>query len=122
MSDRDKLGDWGERPDRARQPLGPSGIEQRRARGLQRAARTVHRMHPQEPGGPESGAGGPQGGNRRTGQNGRSRLVAILVLVVVAVIVTIGGIVAATGSISAGSSVPVSILPFPQSTDTTVAQ
>lgn len=122
MSDGDRLGDWGERPSRARQPLGPSGIEQRRARGLQRATRSVRRIHPQHPDAPEASVRGPEGGMRRPGQNGRSRFVAIAVLIVVAVIVTIGGIIASTGGISSGSSVPVSILPFPQSTDTTIAQ
>jgi hypothetical protein len=122
MSDRGKMDDWGERPSRARQPLGPSGIEQRRARGLQRATRSVRRIHPQDQNALEASARGPEGGMRRPGQNGRSRFVAIVVLISVAVIVTIGGIVASTGGISSGSSVPVSILPFPQSTDTTIAQ
>lgn len=120
MGSRDEQRDWDDLPlQRARQPLGPDGIAQRRSRPLQRR--------------PDQRRGTPRQGNtrpsarptepgRRPEDGSRSRLVAVVVLVVAAVIVVIGGIAATTGDVGSGSSVSISILPFPQNTDTTLAQ
>lgn len=129
MAGRDDQRDWEDIPlQRARQPLGPDGIAQRRSRPLQRPMGAPRGRSPQRGVGPASrgvrqgpGAGGSQSG-RRPDDGARSRLLAVIVLLVAAVVVTIGGIVATTGVAGTGSAVSVSILPFPQSTDTTLSQ
>lgn len=128
MTTRGRSEDWGERPSRARQPLGPSGIEQKRNRGLQRALGARHGdgdLRSLESGDmrSRSGARRSQQGLRKPGEERRSRSIAVFALIVVAVIVIAGGILATTGNIGSGGSVPISILPFPQETaDTTATQ
>lgn len=129
MTARGRSEDWGERPSRARQPLGPSGIEQKRNRGLQRALGSRHGdprdLRSLESGdmSSRSGARRSQPGLRKPDEGRRSRSLAVFALIVVAVVVIAGGILATTGNIGSGGSVPISILPFPQETaDTTVTQ
>lgn len=129
MGSRNDQRDWDDLPlQRARQPLGPDGIAQRRSRPLQRSLGSKRRYSPQSKADPaykaarqRPGASSSQPG-RRPDDGSRSRFVALLVLVVAAVILIIGGIVTTTGGIGSGSTVSISILPFPQSTDTTLAQ
>jgi hypothetical protein len=105
MSGRNRQGDWGDFPDRARQPLGPGAARPRKGYGYQQLGA---RMPGQPPGKPNGG--------------GRSRFVTIVVLVVAAVIVAIGGLVASSGSSGSDSTVSLSLLPFPQNTSTTLGQ
>jgi hypothetical protein len=128
MSGRSRQGDWGDFPDRARQPLGPGAVSQRRSGGQQRSG-GARRGYPQDYSGLATRGGHQQSGARMPGQrpgssNGgsRSRFVAVLVLVVAAVIVVVGGLAVSGGSSGSGSSVSLSLLPFPQNTSTTLGQ
>jgi hypothetical protein len=128
MSGRSGQGDWGDFPDRARQPLGPAAARSRRGSG-QRRSGGARRDYPEDYSDLAVRGGYQPPGGRVPGQrpgrangNGRSRFVAIVVLIVVAVIVVIGGIAASSGSSGAGATVSVSLLPFPQDTSTTLGQ
>ena len=112
-SGRGRQTEWEDLEDRARQPVGPEGVGRRSpGRSSSGGRRQPVQGHSR----------GKSGGRRpgRTAELGPSRFIAVLVLVVVAVIVVIGGIAATTGG--AGSGVSISILPFPQNTDTTITQ
>lgn len=127
MNGRDREDEWDDvRPDRARQPLGPDGIARQRKHVWQQT-RGIGRGEQRAGAGPGPSRARPeqsplQPGARQSSYGNRSRFIAVLVLVVAAVIVTIGGIAATSGDAGSGSKVPISILPFPQSTDTTIAQ
>jgi hypothetical protein len=128
MSGGSRQGDWGDIPDRARQPLGPGAARRRRGYSQQRAS-AARRGYPQDYSDLATRGGYQQPGARMPGQRpgqpnggGRSRFVAVVVLVVAAVIVIVGGIAASSGSSGSGSSVSLSLLPFPQNTSTTLGQ
>lgn len=105
MSGRSRQRDWVDLPDRARQPLGPGAARQRRGSGQLRSGARMPGQRPPQ----------PNGGSR-------SRFVAVVVLVVAAVIVVIGGLAVSGGASGSGSSVSLSLLPFPQNTSTTLGQ
>lgn len=130
MNGRGRQGDWPEYQDRARQPLGPGTMGQKRGRGQQRP-RGAYRGDPSGYQGPApngtygySGSRRPQMGSDQRNAGGRSRFAAILVLIVAAVIVVVGGLAATEdGSVvGAGETVSISILPFPGDTSTSVGQ
>lgn len=126
VSSRGEQRDWDDLPmKRARQPLGPEGVARRRSRPVQRALGAKHgQSQSQADVDYRSGRQRPDEEilQRRSDDKGRSRFVAVLVLVVAAVIVTIGGIAATSGDAGSGPTVSISILPFSESTDTTLAQ
>jgi hypothetical protein len=127
MSGQRRQGDWEDFEDRARQPLGPDGVGQRRSRGPQ-GPRGSRRGHPQNysdlamRGGHRQPASNVPGSREGQVNGGRSRFVALLVLAVAAVVVIIGGIAASSGDAAGGSSVSVSLLPFPRNTVTSATQ
>ena len=112
MAADDRQQDWGERPSRARQPLGPDGFNRRRGIGGRVGPGRQASMRGSD----------PRSDPNRRGDGGRSRFVAVLVLVVAAVIVIVGGIAATAGDIGSGTGVSISILPFPAETSDTTAQ
>ena len=120
MRERERQPEWGGYQDRARQPIGPDGFN--RKNGIGRRARAGGRQVTARGRAGDPYNRDPRSAGGQGGDGGRSRLVAVLVLMVAAVIVIIGGIAATTGDAGSAAGVSISILPFPQETNTSVTQ